>query len=356
MPINPASRQFERVGSFVDLHTENDEINRSDLDEALDDFVPAINALLDGKSALDGVLVYATKGFNRLFDLTSDATLTYLTGEIGSVIAGDIILVYAAGDAYTVLAQGTSTYDVTTSGGVRLQYTPKTKDATTVVGFSTVADLLADVSMSYSPSANGGVTVGQKILAIEELQVFEVAPSSATTHNEATSGGVKLFNLSRAVTQDELSARVKFGPHVILEHRAASGTSGGDFTSGADRTRTLNTEVIDLHSACSLQSNQFTLVAGSYFIVFNASVGNVGAHQAFIFNVTDGAEVFRGTSSGSGVPSAGSGTVTIAASKTFELRHRCTTTAASFGFGMASSFGGEVFASVHITLIDLEQA
>jgi len=46
MPIDPDSGTFARIWQFVDHFAQGDDINRSDLDAALDDFVPAINAAL----------------------------------------------------------------------------------------------------------------------------------------------------------------------------------------------------------------------------------------------------------------------------------------------------------------------
>lgn len=50
MPVNPGSGLFSRIWKFVDRFARDDEIMRSDLDAALDDFVPAINEALSGKA------------------------------------------------------------------------------------------------------------------------------------------------------------------------------------------------------------------------------------------------------------------------------------------------------------------
>jgi hypothetical protein len=46
--------------------------------------------------------------------------------------------------------------------------------------------------------------------------------------------------------------------------------------------------------------------------------------------------------------SRGSGPVVITTITEFEIRHRCTTTKADDGLGLAASFGGEVFTRVQI--------
>jgi hypothetical protein len=149
------------------------------------------------------------------------------------------------------------------------------------------------------------------------------------------------------------------GPHVILEDQKSSGTAGGTFTSGADQVRTINTEVYDPFGLCSISSNQFTLLAGTYHIAWSAPASFVNAHQTLLYNVTDTAEVKRGstefsTSGLSGeIPtrSFGSTVTTITGSKAFEIRHRANTTRATTGFGLAGSFGTEVYTRVEITKI-----
>jgi len=145
-------------------------------------------------------------------------------------------------------------------------------------------------------------------------------------------------------------------PHVILEYQKAANTAGGTFTSGADRTRDLNTEVYDPLGLCSISSNQFTLQAGTYYIEWSAPAITCGAHQSWLYNVTDAATAKRGTSeySDPSFPvqnrSCGSAVVTIAGAKAFEIRHRCAATASGNGFGVQSNLaGGEVYTRVEIT-------
>lgn len=143
-------------------------------------------------------------------------------------------------------------------------------------------------------------------------------------------------------------------PIAILEDQKASGTNGGTFTSGADRTRTLNTKVSDLSNMVSLSSDQFTLNAGTYLIEWSAPAWKTEQHQSFLYNATDASVVQRGSSEDSTASNAiitksgGSAIVVISATKAFEIRHRCNTTAATTGFGAAGSFGTEVYTRVQI--------
>ena len=144
----------------------------------------------------------------------------------------------------------------------------------------------------------------------------------------------------------------------IYEEQQTSGTSGGTFTSGADQTRALNTEVSDIHNIASIASNQITVAAtGTYKISWWAYAFRVDNHQSFLYNVTGATELKRGGSSVS-VPSTDGNTSSsgawigsLTAGDAIELRHRCAATQATSGFGLAASFGTEVYSQVIIEKI-----
>lgn len=150
-------------------------------------------------------------------------------------------------------------------------------------------------------------------------------------------------------------------PNVIIQDQKSSGTDGGTFQSGANRTRTLTTLVRNAGSLASLSSNRFTLPAGTYYIEWSAPAYFVGTHQSLLYNVTDAAEVARGTSGfttagdnpdrPNNIESSGEAVVTIAASKAFEIQHRCGSTRNTDGFGNACSFGTEIYTRVKIWLV-----
>jgi len=147
-------------------------------------------------------------------------------------------------------------------------------------------------------------------------------------------------------------------PNVIIQDQKAQGTDGGTFTSGANRTRTLNTLVRNAGSLASLASNQFTLPAGTYYIKWSAPAFQVGDHQSLLQNITDATTVQRGssgftqsTSSVATVVSYGSAVVAITGSKAFEIQHRCSSTRDVNGFGRACNFGTEIYTTVEIWLV-----
>lgn len=160
-----------------------------------------------------------------------------------------------------------------------------------------------------------------------------------------TTGEVQVTSFKR---QDVLS------DVAIVEEQQTSATAGGTFTSGADRTRVLNTEVSDLAGLVTVAGNQVTITnPGTYEISWEAPAYRVDAHQSFLYNVTGAAEVKRGSTEYAAGDTAqnksiGSTVVVLAATAAFEIRHRCTTTRATDGFGKAASFGTEVFTKVKV--------
>lgn len=134
-----------------------------------------------------------------------------------------------------------------------------------------------------------------------------------------------------------------------------SGTAGGTFTAGAWQTRTLNTVEGD-GSIVSLNANTFTLGPGKYEIEVEAPGHYVGVHKCVLYSVTDTGDALIGSSERSqsqntavSTKSKIAGTLNLTNNKTFEIRHRCSNTVASNGFGEASNFGvSEVYTQVKI--------
>lgn len=135
----------------------------------------------------------------------------------------------------------------------------------------------------------------------------------------------------------------------------STGTAGGTFTSGAWRTRDLNTVISNTIPGASLSANHITLPAGTYYVSLRAPANKVDAHQIRWQNVTDSTNILFGSNAycGSGGTYAQTdsmlfGVFTLAATKNIELQHRCATTNASNGFGRPTSWGDEVYSEVVI--------
>ena len=143
-----------------------------------------------------------------------------------------------------------------------------------------------------------------------------------------------------------------------IKDEKASGTNGGTATSGAWRTRDLNTTSGDFSKFGSLSANQFTLDSGIYDIRGFGSAYSCNSHKVKIVSDPSGSPVdaIIGTTSYNGTSSAQSGfseiigKLIVTASTTFEFQHRVETTVATVGFGNSSSLGVvEVFSQIKIT-------
>ena len=162
------------------------------------------------------------------------------------------------------------------------------------------------------------------------------------------------------VTQQSVKAYIDtfvLGKAYFREEQA-SGTSGGLFTAGSFATRVLNTTVYNGIAGVSLGSNQITLPAGTYEIEARAPAHRVAQHATRLYNVTDASVILVGSSSSNVTTTIATtdswvrGVFTIADTKVIRLEHRCTTTRAADGLGLAAGFGqNEVYSEVKITRI-----
>lgn len=141
---------------------------------------------------------------------------------------------------------------------------------------------------------------------------------------------------------------------VYLKDIKAAGTDGGTFTSGAWRTRTLNT-LENSKTWISLSSNQFTLQSGTYSIEASAPARSTDNHKAKLYDITNSADVIIGTAELAGISSTTNtksfivGTFTIASTTTYEIQHRANTTSSGDGFGDNANFGvSEVYTQVKL--------
>lgn len=170
----------------------------------------------------------------------------------------------------------------------------------------------------------------------------------------ATIGDASLLATSAAPTTDAMIANKLYvdnrRAYVKISDLKSNGTSGGDFTLGAWRTRVLNTEDSDTGNNSAISSNQVTLVAGTYECRISAPAFRVNAHQTRLRNVTAGTTILLGTCEYAdsdnivGNRSFIVGRFTIAASQALEVQHRGEVTKTVDGFGVKSSLGvGELY-------------
>ena len=148
------------------------------------------------------------------------------------------------------------------------------------------------------------------------------------------------------------------GKHAILIHDEASGVNGGGQAGGSWSTRTLDTERYDPNGLVSLSSNEFTPIAGTYVIHWTAVWYRSGGSQTRLQNITGATTVDVGstvltsaTASNGTTNSTGFTVFTANGTDAYAIQGRCSTTSTSTGWGVAASFGEEVYMQAHLTKI-----
>ena len=161
--------------------------------------------------------------------------------------------------------------------------------------------------------------------------------SGATVTNSGTASGFGLFT-----------------SYAIIADQKAQGTNGGTATSGAWRTRDLNTEIADPDSIVSISSDQFTLGAGSYLITWSAPAMSCDRHQTRLYDVTGAAAIEVGTgeyawpSGNVSTRSFGSARITPGSSNVYQIEHKVQTTMATNGWGLNINYTTEQYTTVEI--------
>jgi hypothetical protein len=141
----------------------------------------------------------------------------------------------------------------------------------------------------------------------------------------------------------------------------ASGTKGGTSTAGAWQTRDLNTLDDPFGVVTSLNTNQFTLPTGRYFIEATLQSYLANRNRSALYNVTNNA-YFEGSSNlgGSGdfvvsLSIINTYVTVTAVSNTFEIRQFSQTSKSLDGLGVEvgiTAAGAEVYTQVKITKIE----
>jgi hypothetical protein len=177
----------------------------------------------------------------------------------------------------------------------------------------------------------------------------------AHTDANGSASALVSFTISKIGVGDLLGVPVPRTAYI--KDVKAPAANGGTFTSGAWQTRDLNTLSGDTEFV-SLSSNQFTLQAGKYHISATMPAYKVNSNKGKLYNITDSVdEIFSSTSY---TPSADTtqnnavleGSIEITATKTFEIRHECQTTQATYGFGVGqAAMGNEIYTQVKITKV-----
>jgi hypothetical protein len=194
-----------------------------------------------------------------------------------------------------------------------------------------------------------------------EVKANKLSPSSGTSLQISDSGdtttipsGATLAIASGATIANS-GTQTGFGlftSYAIIADQKTQNTAGGTATTGAWRTRDLNTEIADADGIVSISANAFTLGAGTYLIKWNAPGYKINASQARLYNSTDATVAGTGFSASAYyaamLPAGGVVRITIAGSKAFTIEHQFATTIATNGFGDAANYGTEQYTTVEI--------
>lgn len=214
------------------------------------------------------------------------------------------------------------------------------------------------LTQKASPAAGDYIVLADNA-ASGALKYATVSSIAAAGSVASIGGATGSISLSAGLSMQSTTLTSAFGAQLVhVQDQKAANTNGGACTSGAWRTRTLNTAITNEVTGASLATNQITLPAGTYWVQATAPGFFLGLHKAKLRNTTDGSDTLIGTSeySPGAVVSDTSqsrsvitGRFTIAGSKVFEVQHQCSITNASNGFGVPSNFGVvEVYTDISI--------
>jgi hypothetical protein len=190
------------------------------------------------------------------------------------------------------------------------------------------------------------------------IAALEAAIVVFATEAQAQAGTSEVVYMNPARTVDAIFTFSPFLKFAHYQDQQSSGTDGGDFTIGAWRTRTINTEVYD-NIGISLSSNQMTLPAGTYFIDATTPGYRVTMHQARLYNNTATAAILSGTTEHAPLNTGGDdpsgqtssrirGRFVLAAQSALSIEHQCADTQNTDGFGRAAGFGTEIYTDIMI--------
>jgi len=185
--------------------------------------------------------------------------------------------------------------------------------------------------------------------------VFQVAPNQID---------LKAFGDMVIANRENIKTKQDIVKVAVLKDVKTSGIQGGDFNSGVWTSRVLNTIEEDTISITLSNgttgidgtADRFIMGSGTYVIRAKAPGRNVDSHKLRIFNHTTGLAIGN---VGGNAQSLNSATPTsthaflnkvihLTETSEISIQHRCVTSQATNGFGIASNFDVEVYAEVEI--------
>lgn len=293
-----------------------------------------------------------TIDFQAGFDVDSASTVATTNIDLSEIVTGDIS--FSSNTASVDKIKGITVSTNTPSIGQALVAT-----STTEVEWQNVAASGAEVDLYEE-----GVVTTTAVDAIDFQSGFDVSGTQvsldfsevvtgdiqSTTTNVITVTGIRditvtsasptnnyVLGYNSATGQIEWMEQTGSGgggsgganyEYILLKDVKTAGTGGGTFTSGAWRTRTINTEEFDTGSNVTITANQMTLEAGTYYVNIAAAASSVNGHQAILYDVDNTTTLLIGTSNfDGGVNTVNTfshlyGKITLASQTTLEVRHK----------------------------------
>lgn len=251
-------------------------------------------------------------------------------------------------EAYGTNLVDTLRIDIASAASVDLvALAPNSRDIR-VTGSVSITSFVIEAGQRYFVTFSGAATLTNGAPIVTNSGANIVTAAGDTCIIRATAANVIEVMCYTRAAKDQV---------IHVQDQKASGTAGGTFTSGAWRTRDLNTVLTNTISGASLATNQITLPAGTYEVMACAPSVATDSHQARAYNATAAATLINGTNAfnaGGGVSAVSLviGRFTLASTSNIELQHACQTTAATTGFGVGNTLGGlkafEVYSDVII--------
>ena len=283
-----------------------------------------------------------TLGVPQYLD-TSTYTLTNIQNNRFSCV-----WVYASGDVdrpiYLIPTHATSNYSKVSDAR---QETPPVLAGLT---FSPEIKLL----YRFIYRSNGTFEEFEDYRTSSSLPSGFIASTTAASVSFTPSSGLTSSTVQAAI-EEVVSTKMGGDNFLHIQDQKAQGTHGGTFTSGAWRTRDLNTVLTNTITGASLEDNQITLPAGKCYVEASSMANQIITHQLMLYNVTATTNLLVGMlqrtpdSVERGIaPSTLWGVFDLSEESEIELRHICHQTKADSGLGMAGNYTTEVYSDIRI--------
>jgi hypothetical protein len=285
---------------------------------------------------------------------TNTVVRSYITESINTGSAFTYSPSTTLGDSITVNESGLyfiSRKDYRAGGSANIAVSRDSTQLTTAIESITATDAIM-IDYAISAGVSGTSTI------IRYLTKGSVLRAHDNGNNDSAGSGQAYLYVAK-MGFNSLSAAPS-PKRVIIGDVKYNNTDGGTFTAGDDGgvfgyQRNINNIISGDSEIVSISSNQFTLAKGEYWITVRAPAYYVNRHKAALRNVTDSI-LYYGESAYSQANTSASQTYSVVKEKiiiskdtVFEVRHKASTTNATYGLGNASNFStSELYTTVEI--------